>query len=40
MFDVSASFWNVLWVAFILLGAFVSCLGIFLIKERMKRRNG
>ncbi len=40
MFDVSAPYWNLLWGAFILLGAFVFCLGILLLEKRVKRRKG
>ena len=32
MYDVTAWYWNILWLAFIVLGAFVFALGIRLIQ--------
>lgn len=37
MFDTTAVYWNVLWIAFILLGAAVFVLGLFLLKRRRKQ---
>lgn len=34
MFDVTAWYWNVLWISFILLGAFVFALGIKLLLQK------
>ncbi len=33
MFDVKSSYWNIVWGFFILLGAFVFCLGVKLLKQ-------
>ena len=37
MFDVNSSYWNIVWGFFILLGAFVFCLGVKLLKQRRVR---
>lgn len=34
MFDVASPWWNLIWGFFVILGAFVFCLGIVLLKER------
>ena len=33
MFDVKSSYWMIVWGIFILLGAFVFCLGVKLLKQ-------
>lgn len=40
VYDFFVPYWNLLWGAFILLGAFVFCFDILLLKKRAKRRNG
>jgi hypothetical protein len=37
MFDVSASYWDILWFGFILLGAIVMALGMMLFVRRKKQ---
>lgn len=40
MFDTTSPYWNLIWVVFIVLGAFAFCLGIILlIKYQKNRRN-
>ena len=34
MFDVNSSYWNLVWVFFILLGSFAFCLGVKLLIQR------
>jgi hypothetical protein len=33
MFDISSRYWNVLWIAFVVLGGFVFALGIHLLAK-------
>lgn len=37
MFDIQAPYWNILWLTFILLGALVFILGIYLYKKRKQQ---
>ena len=37
MFDVNSSYWNIIWLFFILLGAFSFALGIILLRQRKNR---
>lgn len=36
MYDVTASYWNILWLSFILLGCFVFTLGLKLLLQRKR----
>ena len=37
MFDVNSQYWNIVWGFFIILGAFVFCLGMKLLKQRKEQ---
>ena len=37
MFDVNSQYWNIVWGFFIILGAFVFCLGTKLLKQRKEQ---
>ena len=37
MFDVNSQYWNIVWGFFVILGAFVFCLGMKLLKQRKEQ---